>query len=68
MIDRHFLTNENPIEGMIQNRRYEMEELYKLDVTINVETLEDLETIADILGTDVEEIASIALSNAVEFA
>ncbi len=45
-----------------------MEELYKIDVTVNVETLEDLETIADVVGTSVEEIASIALSNAVEFA
>lgn len=45
-----------------------MKELYKLDVIVSVETLEDLETIADIVGSDVEKIASIALSNAVEFA
>lgn len=45
-----------------------MNERYNLQITVNAETLEDLDTIADILGSDIEEIASLVLSCAVEFA
>ena len=45
-----------------------MNERTNLQVSVNAETLEDLDTIADILGSDIEEIASLVLSCAVEFA
>lgn len=45
-----------------------MNEKYNLQVSVNAETLEDLDTIADILGSEIEEIASLILSCSVEYA